>query len=160
MPSFRTASADGTGWSNCSGCNNLAEGSHSDQTVNCVDGYNSSGMILPDRDDPPELEFCASPSQHARLLLSPPADGADKLTPFRVGSGSKRLAAHAMLCEAPADRSPGAHLSDVDHRRMQMRRGLPLWAGSMVCNSTAPPAKATPRQTRPTATVRTCALSG
>ena len=57
VPSFRTAAANGTGWSNSSGCADLAEGPHADQTVNCTAGYNSSGMILPEPGlDPPELE--------------------------------------------------------------------------------------------------------
>jgi hypothetical protein len=79
VPSFRTADADGRGWSNSSGCAGGAEGPHSDQTVVCPRGYDPLGLLLPDPVlDPPELEFY-------------------KLTPFRLGGGSPRLAAHAML---------------------------------------------------------------
>ena len=55
----------------------------------CARGWNASGMVVPDADDPPELEFY-------------------KLAPMRVGA-TRRVVGHALLYAPAPDASLGSH---------------------------------------------------
>eukprot|EP01009_Symbiontida_sp_KSa7_P004137 NODE_200_length_1216_cov_795.913453_g159_i0.p1 GENE.NODE_200_length_1216_cov_795.913453_g159_i0~~NODE_200_length_1216_cov_795.913453_g159_i0.p1 ORF type:complete len:389 (+),score=76.14 NODE_200_length_1216_cov_795.913453_g159_i0:30-1169(+) len=91
-------SLDGLRWSNSSGCNQtFINGAAWGQENYCTvpGGWNTSGLILPDGQDPPELQFY-------------------QFTVFNVGD-SGRLAGHALLYAPAPMESLGVHYGKMVH---------------------------------------------